>query len=154
MRAFSFKLEKVLEVRSYYERIAEMKLAEKSGRCALLEIKLKENAEKTHAAALDRFGRGRSIFDFMATELYMRRLEQDRERTMRELAAAELEREKARAEYLEASKAKKIIEKLKEREQREYYKAAQRAEAKMLDDVAQSTWMRDHPAAASNCTVE
>jgi flagellar biosynthesis chaperone FliJ len=45
VRLFRFKLEKLLELRGFYERKAEMALAEKAGRCAILDAKLREMAE-------------------------------------------------------------------------------------------------------------
>ncbi|MCX7025541.1 MAG: flagellar export protein FliJ [Spirochaetes bacterium] len=154
MRRFTFKLEKVLEVRAYYERMAELVLAEKSGRCTLLEMDLRANAECTRAAARDRYGRGRTLTDFMATELYVRRLLQERERTMKSLVAAELERENARVAYLEKSKDKEILEKLKDRKREEYYKAAGRAEVRILDDIAQNLRFADNPFAAASLAAE
>ncbi len=138
MKRFSFKLDKVLEVRAYYERMARLALAEKSGRCSLLEQDLRANAEKTLQAGRERFGRGRNLADFMATELYVRRLGQERERTMKALAAAELEREKARKTYIEKSRDKEILDKLRERKEADYYKVQNRAEIMELDDAAQN----------------
>ena len=42
MRTFRFNLEKLLELRGFHERKAEMVLAEKAGRCALLDARLRE----------------------------------------------------------------------------------------------------------------
>lgn len=149
MKRFAFKLEKVLEVREYWEHLSEMKLAEKAGRCAILQNELEENARRTHKAALERFASGRTILDFITAELFMKRLEQDKERKLRELAAAELEREKARADYLEKHRDKEIIEKLKERKRDEYYKEAQRLDIKTIDDVAQSARRLNNPFSAA-----
>ena len=55
---------------------------------------------------------------------------------MKVLALAEAEREQARLAYIEASKSKELIVKLKEREEAEYYKAAARDETKSMDDIA------------------
>jgi flagellar export protein FliJ len=135
MRRFQFKLEKFLELRGFHERKAELILAEKAGRCNVLGGKLRENAEARVRAGREMFAHGRSIADFRASELYIVRLDRDRERLLEELAAAELEREKARANYVEKRKAREVLDKIKERKQAEYYLLAEREEIKALDDL-------------------
>ena len=138
MKRFRFRLEKVLEVREYYERIAEMKLAAAAGRCALLERNLAENARATRDAALQRFGPGRDLADMQAAELYARRLAAEMERTLKALAFAEAERETARQGYVAASKETKLLTKLRERGEAEYYRSAVREEVKILDDLSRA----------------
>jgi len=136
VRRFRFNLEKLLELRGFYERKAEMVLAEKAGRCALLERRLRELAEARARTGREMFSAGRILADYMAAELYIVRLERDRDKLVEELASAELEREAARLEYVEKRKAREVIEKLKERRQTEYYRHARREETKALDDLA------------------
>jgi len=136
MRRFRFRLEKVLEVREFYERMAEMKLSAAAGKCALLERRLVENAQATRAASRQRFAGGRELYDMQVVELYSRRLAAERDRTMNALAMAEVERESARRGYLAASKEKKLISKLRERSEAEYYRSATREEISVLDDLS------------------
>ncbi len=136
MRRFSFKLEKLLELRTFRERQAELALAEKAGRCALLEARLAEIAASRARTAREMFAPGRELADFRAAELYALRLDRERDRLAAELAAAELEREAARLEYLERHRDHEAIEKLKERRQADYYRLAEREEIKALDDLA------------------
>jgi flagellar export protein FliJ len=136
MRRFRFNLEKLLELRVVYERRAEMELAEKAGRCAVLDAGLRENAESRLRTGREMFAPGRVIDDFRAAELYIVRLDRDRERLLEELAQAELERERARAVYVEKHKAAEAMRKIKERRQVEYYRLAEREETKALDDLA------------------
>ena len=138
MKRFRFRLEKVLKVREYYERIAETKLAAAAGKCSLLEITLAENAQATRDAALERFARGRDLFEIQAAENYSRRLAQERDRTLKALALAEAERETARQGYIKASRDKRLLETLRERGETEYYRAANREEIKVLDDLART----------------
>ena len=136
MRAFRFNLEKLLEVRGFYERKAEMVLAEKAGRCAILDAKLRELAESRIRTRAEMYSSGRMLADYQAAEVYMIRLDRDKEKLLVELAQAELEREKARAEYVEKRRDREAIDKLKERRQAEYYRLALREETKVLDDLA------------------
>jgi flagellar protein FliJ len=136
MRRFRFNLEKLLELRAFYERKSEMTLAEKAGRCALLDASLREVAKSRVRTGREMFSAGRDLSDYRAAELYIARLERDRERIIEELASAELEREEARVAYVEKRKARESIEKIKERRQAEYYRLAAREETKALDDLA------------------
>jgi flagellar protein FliJ len=138
MRRFRFKLEKLLEVRSFYERKAEIVLAEKAGRCATLDAKLREVAESRSRTGREMFSMGRVLEDYRAAELYILRLDRERDKLLEELAAAELEREKARLDYVEKRRAREAIDKIKERRQTEYYRLAEREEQKALDDLARS----------------
>jgi len=136
MRRFRFNLEKFLELRSFHERRAELVLAEKAGRCAILDGRLRELAQARSRTNREMFSSGRELSDYRAAELYIIRLERDRDRVEKELALAELEREEARAIYVDRHKAREAIEKLKERRQSEYYRLAEREETKALDDLA------------------
>ena len=136
MRRFRFNLEKLLELRAYYERRAEMVLADKAGRCALLDDELRELAQSRFRTGREMFGAGRDLADCRASQLFMGRLDRDRDRVTEELAQAELEREEARAAYVERHKSRESIEKIKERRQVEYYRLALREDTKALDDLA------------------
>jgi flagellar protein FliJ len=135
VRVFRFNLEKLLELRGFHERRAEMVLAEKAGRCAALDGQLREVAQSRASTRLEMFSPGRMLADYRASELYMIRLDRERDRLVEELARAELEREAARAVYVEKHKAREAIDKLKERRQSEYYRLALREETKELDDL-------------------
>ena len=135
MKLFRFKLEKLLELRGFYERKAELVLAEKAGRCVLLDIRLRETAELRARTGREMFSIGRMLADYRAAELYMVRLDRDRDALIQELARAELEREAARADYIEKHKSREAIGKMKERRQTEYYRLARREETKALDDL-------------------
>ena len=136
MRRFRFNLEKLLELRAFFERKAEMALAEKAGRCALLDADLREVAMARARTGREMFATGRALEDYRASGLYIIRLDRDRDRLTEEIAVAELEREKARAAYVERHTARESIEKIKERRQSEYYRLAEREETKALDDLA------------------
>lgn len=144
MKRFRFNLEKLLEVRAFHERKAELVLAEKAGRCALLEAQLKDIAASRHRTTREMFARGRDLEDYRASEFYIMRLDRERDRLLEDLARAELEREEARKDYVEKRRAREAIGKLKERREAEYYRLAQREEIKALDDLARKkpAWAR------------
>lgn len=136
MKRFAFKLEKLLELRSFYERRAELVLAEKAGKCALIRNRLAEVAEAKVKTSREMFAPGRDFADFRASELYLIRLDKERDSLLEALVLAELELEAARKVYIEKHRDREAITKLKERRQADYYRAALREETKTLDDIA------------------
>jgi flagellar protein FliJ len=136
VKRFRFELEKLLELRAFHERKAEMVLADKAGRCALLDVELRELSQARARTGREMFGAGRDLADYRAAELYIVRLERDRDRLVEELARAELDREAARVVYVGKRMARESIEKIKERRGTEYYRLARREETKALDDLA------------------
>ena len=71
-------------------------------------------------------------------ELYVQRLAVERERTRVTLEGKRREMEKVRARYLEASKERKVLDKLKERRSSEYYDRQRDEEYKTVDDLTSS----------------
>ena len=136
MKRFRFRLAQLLELRAFTERRAELVFAEKAGACALLETRISENVERRARTSREMFAGGREIADFLASELYIRRLDAERERLTRELALAEIAREAARTEYLKKRRDREAVDKLRERREAEYYRLAEREETKALDDQA------------------
>lgn len=142
MKRFAFRLERVLELRSYAVTVAEAKLGEKSAVCDRLNLSLEANARATLDAARERFRPGGNAADHRAGELYSVRLNQERERLMKSLAYAETERETARLEYVKVRQSKELVAKLREREESAYYKAVSREETKTMDDLANGAHAR------------
>ncbi|HOX92457.1 MAG TPA: flagellar FliJ family protein, partial [Spirochaetales bacterium] len=130
------------EVREYALEAAKAQLAQAAGACAILDLQLKENASLSLEASRNRFRAGGNASDFRSSERYVLRLTQDRDRLLKALALAEAKREEARLEYVRASQAHELIQKLKERAQREYYHHALQEETKVLDDIAAGTAAR------------
>jgi len=69
-------------------------------------------------------------------DLYILRLDQTKEALLAAAARAELEVEKARLIFLEASRERKIMSKLKERQEKEYRRTMRLEEIKVIDDLS------------------
>lgn len=134
MRQFRFRLERLLEIRRYIEKEWETRLAEKTGLCQALRGRIQDTQrlreesfrgepplELSLLASLDRF---RS------------RLEQERLRLERELAQRMREREEVLSRYREVSRARKVLEKLKEKKAVGCYREQRREETRRLDEIA------------------
>jgi flagellar FliJ protein len=150
MKRFAFDLEKILDLRKHREQEAKIALGRAVGELSSLENQIKElallrfRAAETYLppAALDLLKHGGPVrFTFSADyyrnhELYIRRLEQKKEELLEAAAKARLKLEEERAAYLEASRERKILDKLKERRAAEYRKVLFSVETKVLDDMA------------------
>ncbi|MDR1176290.1 MAG: flagellar export protein FliJ [Treponema sp.] len=135
MRRFQFNLEKVLKFRKYRERETEIELGRAIGALTIIQNSLKENAANHNQAAEERFVQT-DIRDIQYYDLYVRRLEIEKEKLLREAAQAALVIEEKRAVYLEASRDRKVLDKLREKREKEYRKTMLTEETKALDDIA------------------
>ncbi|MGA2762806.1 MAG: flagellar export protein FliJ [Spirochaetia bacterium] len=137
MRRFQFRLERFLDLRRWKERERELVLAKVLGECLLLERRIAEIAAEISASFLSGFRTGNTIdIDSMARrELYVQRLARERERTQTTLAEKRVELEQVRAKYLEASRERKVLDKLKDRQAAAYYERQIDEEFKTIDDI-------------------
>jgi flagellar FliJ protein len=142
MKKFRFDFEKILEIRAYREREAEIELGRAVGILISLEQKIKTTAAARINAAAERFAPGNSAFEIQRYDRYIRRLDADRDRLLREAAEAELTVEAARQAFLEASRERKVFDKLKEKRLHEYRAVVMMEETKTLDDIAGGSAVR------------
>ena len=140
MKRFSFNLEKVRELRQYREQEAKNELGQAISILNAIENNIKENALVHSRAVQERFvslnaHESAGALSMLAWDNYILRLEQEAQRLMEQAAAAELVVEEKRAQYLEASRELKVMEKLKEKREKEYRKEMFDAETRELDDM-------------------
>jgi flagellar protein FliJ len=137
MRRFQFRLERFLELRRWKEREWEIALSKILGECMLLENRITRIGEEISESRLSVFTEGKRIdIDAMGRrDMYIQRLMTERERTKVKLVERRKELEKVRAKYLEASKERKVLDKLKERRSDEYYEHQVDEEFKTIDDM-------------------
>ena len=135
MRRFRFKLEKLLELGASTSARPSWSSPRRPGAASPSTQSCARPPRRGRGPAA-RCSAGAGLEDFRAAELYIVRLDRERDRLTEELALAELEREKARLDYVERHNPREAIEKLKERRQAEYYRLAEREETKPLDDLA------------------
>jgi len=134
LKRFNFKLEKILKLRENRERETEIELGKAVGILAAIETQIKNVAREKVLAVQYRFS---GNFNQMRSyEFYIQRLDQTRDTLLEKAALAELEVERTRAIYLEASRDRKIFSKLKERQEREYRRNVSLEEIKIIDDLS------------------
>jgi flagellar protein FliJ len=135
MRRFSFSLEKLLRLRQHHEREWELQLAEANGNCVKLNREIEDRTIKQARAFFRKTsGQGDLLTRLWAVELYTNRLTNESKELQNKLIEAELLRNEVKETYLEVSKKRKVLDKLKERRMNEYNAQIKRAEQMELDD--------------------
>jgi len=132
MKKFSFNLQKIMQLRKFREEECKLALGQAISVLNEIENKIKETALRHHAASCARFADTGQI---AVWDLYISRLEIEAQNLGEQAAQAELVVEEKRAEYLEASKDLKAIEKLKEKREEEYQKEVFDYEMSEIDDL-------------------
>jgi len=145
MRKFQFRLERFLDIRKYKEREWELKLATITGVCISIRNRIKENLKKIVISMKQRAMHSDSIDieNFLAYENFIVRLEHEISALQEELAIKELEREKIQDSYLIASRERKVLEKLKEKKEIEFYKNQRKTQFNETDDLTGSRFNRE-----------
>jgi len=135
VKRFSFNLEKILGLRSHAEQERAAELAAAQGRVAEIEGRIRATAREKTRAAGEQFAPAHSAADILVYERYVNRLDGEAERLEAAAALAELQAGEARDRYIEASREKKILEKLKEKKAEEYRAARAAGEVQAADDA-------------------
>jgi flagellar FliJ protein len=133
MKRFNFKLRRLLELREHREDEAKIELGKAIGILTVIEQRIDATALERARAMTDRFSH--NMDNFRGYDLYIRRLEQTAEKLQKEAALAELEVNEKRDLFIEASRDRKVLDKVKERRQQEHRKEMFADAAKELDDI-------------------
>jgi flagellar export protein FliJ len=143
MRRFGFSLEKVLELRRYAEREWELKLSEVTSRVIAVEQEILDWGRRRHDTRRYHADAGTIDMSVMKScEEYVSLIDARVMTLQHRLVALEAEREKVREGYIDASKKRKALTRLKERQADEYYRNALRQEGRVLDEIAGSQVIR------------
>lgn len=135
MKRFHFKLEKLLKIRAHREREWELKLAEITGICLRIEGRILDLLSKKREAFSERSPGGRKDVSYLfVNELYLERIDVTVKSLRKELKDKERLREEVRKQFIEASREKRILEKLKERRKALDYNRQKEEEIKEIDD--------------------
>jgi len=135
MKRFKFNLEKILQLRKFREDECKIALGQAISVLNKIENDIKETAVKHHNAALQRFN---DSADIASWDMYILRLEMEAEKLTEKAAQAEIVVEEKRALYIEAQRDMKAIEKLKDKQQKEYRKEMLNHEMNAVDELTSS----------------
>jgi flagellar FliJ protein len=138
MKRFTFRLEKVLQLRKFKENECKLALGLAISILNKIENEIKMTALKHGEAARQRFN---SPQEMAGWDMYILRLEQEAENLAQQAAQAELVVEEKRELYIEAQRDLKAIEKLKEKRKKEYNKEMSGYQMNEIDDLTSSRYI-------------
>ncbi len=143
MRKFHFRLQSILDVRRYTEDQRKMELGAISSRCAYLEREIRARRELRHSTltVLEPGTRAEDITYRHAQAAYAQRLKTEAAELERKLETARKERTVAVERYREARKQADVLDRLRRRQERTYFREQKRDETKRMDEIAMSRRM-------------
>ncbi len=142
MKRFQFSLEKVLALRENNEKNWKIKLGEAVSKVNSVKREIKR-IETSHREHFKDFRLSIEGLEYLqVAELFFKKMDNDRRRLDKRLVELTAEREKIQKEYIKASNERKVIEKLKERREAEYYKEQMLSEIKEIDDLTTGSYGR------------
>ncbi|MGP1577286.1 MAG: flagellar export protein FliJ [Treponema sp.] len=136
MKAFHFKLEKLLALRAFKEKEAEIALARAvSARDAII-LNLQKIAERELTTRKNfESDSYNTLADFTILEHYLIRLYAEKEQQITALAQAELTIEQERAHYIQAHKDRLIMTKLREKKEAQWKADVLKEQDNIIDDM-------------------
>ena len=140
---FRFRFETLLAARRHAEDCLQKELSEARRTLAAEQAVLKEkkNARRRCLQDLRRQQRKRfRVPDMLLYGAYLQRLDRDLEAQQKRVTGADRQANQKRQALVEALKKRKILEKLKESDQKNYLKALTERERKFSDDVAAQSY--------------
>ena len=146
MNRFRFRFRSVLRFREARENGKKQELGIKLNRLKHEEDKLDGivNTSKNHDMLMEKSGQGStSVRTLIYNYFYARFLDKSISDQKNEVDSAEDDVEAKRIELIEATKKKKILERLKERELEDYNQAVVKEEQTLIDEIATQQFNRD-----------
>lgn len=137
MKNFEFSLEKLLSIREFEEKEAQIELGKAISVVNDLNNKLKYIAAERINSNESRSNSSDLNF-LMSVENYINGLDFQKEQLLEQLAQAELVVEEKRKIMIEAMQKRKALDKLKENQYKVYKKELLREEEKILDEIKNS----------------
>ena len=150
MGRFQFRLQKVMQARQFKEEIAKKNLA--AAQTALKEdLQFLERLEALHRDAMIQMEahiEGQvNVADVLLDIAYISSLSEEIAAQQRKIVQRTEEVERKRQMLVEASKDKKMLERIRERRYLAYLQEANRAEQAVIDEIAQRDRPRYHAIA-------
>ena len=135
MKKFHFRLQKLLDLRTFREKEAETALGRAIAERDAINLQLAELAQKGLTARMSLQRSSGTIADFAAHGNYLERLHLEREKQLTALTQAEIRIEEMRKHYIKAHQERLIVTKLKDKKQAYWKKDMQRQQDILLDDI-------------------
>ncbi len=136
---FKFRFETLLTTRRHAEEALQKDLSEAKRALGAEQSSLRESKDAHRRSLLEMARRREQAFhppDLQLFGPYHERLARDIELRLKRVAAAERQVQQKRLLLIEAVKRRKVLEKLREKDEREFIQQLNRDERKFMDDVA------------------
>ncbi|WP_442720131.1 flagellar export protein FliJ [Treponema sp.] len=135
MQRFHFRLQKLLDLRTFREKEAETNLGHAIAARESIVLRLTEIGKAEVRTRQSLKVSAKTSEDFSIHGNYLERLHGEREQQLKALAEAELVIEKMRALYIKAHQERLIVTKLRERKEVEWRTDWLKQQDVMLDDM-------------------
>ncbi|RKY03743.1 MAG: flagellar export protein FliJ [Spirochaetes bacterium] len=156
MKKFVFRLDRVLKLRRQIEERIEIEFALKNSEYIAVKNEIERNKEELMLFISENsiIEGSFSIEEIQAADNYIFRLEKRIKDLKVELDEKKKELDRVRELLNEAKKARKILEKLREKRLNEYINAANREEVNELDDINQKLEFNKERLVVKNLPLE
>lgn len=143
MKKFTFSLQKILDIREFEEKQAQIELGKAVAETNRIRMELERiAAERVRIVHLK--ADVVSLTEMIVKEQYLTRLDMTKDRLLEDLAAAEIVVEEKRAVFTETLKKRKVLSRLKDRQFTAFHRDVQKAEDIVSDDISSSRFLRDN----------
>lgn len=134
MKRFDFTLQRILHLREFREKEAEIALGRAVAAREKIQLELDEVGRCRVKAVFERKG-ALPFQELLAIERYINRLDNTKEKLLEKLVAAEMVVAQTREKYIVASREEKVITKLREKKHEVWRKDTLNEESDILDDI-------------------
>ena len=134
MKKFSFSMQKILDLRIFEKRQAEMELGKANAEVARIQGEL-ESIAKRKVSTIKNFDTNTDFLIQAEIQSFFFMLEQTKEKILEELATAQIAADEKREVVRQAMQKVKVLEKLKENKFRQWKKDSLKAEELAADDI-------------------
>lgn len=134
MKKFSFSMQKILDLRIFEKRQAEMELGKANAEVARIQGEL-ESIAKRKVSTIKNFDTNTDFLIQAEIQSFFFMLEQKKEKFLEELAKAQIAADEKREVVRQAMQKVKVLEKLKENKFRQWKKDSLKAEELAADDI-------------------
>lgn len=141
-RVFRFALQKILEVRLWEEKQAELALAAKTGQAAACERRIVDLLDRQRRSLGAPDPGALDAADLVTRERFRSRLGREAQDQQEVLARLTVEREDLLAAYLVTRRRREVLSKLREKQALAFTEEQRRREVLALDDLNMGAFIR------------
>ena len=143
MKRFRFNLEKLLELRKYDEQNWEIKLGQIVSKCTAMEHRIRD-IKSDKSKAFFKYNLASSGIEMLqVSEVYLQRLNSEISMAKIKLDGYISEKQEIQSRFIKVSNKRKILDKLKDKEEEAYYKDMAAVEIKEIDDISIGILLRN-----------